>query len=394
MKLLFSILSLFIGLFGFGQSKYEKDFNQFCELVQQHYAYLGQQKINLDKIKEIYATPVKSVSNNREFIKFLEEVVNEFHNGHISLNTNLPGSGRMVPSGQDLYIERINSRFYITDIRKGYGAELAGLKTGDEIIAFNGKPVEEQAKQFLPKYTNTYNNEMWLYALNKLLAGTHDMKRKITVVRKGQQTDHYPDSLKIISTKAVADHKILNPNTAYIKINNSLGDYELIPEFDKLVDQYLHYKNLVIDLTETPGGGNSTVARGMMGRFISKNSAYQKHEIDESRFDTKRMWIEHVSPRKKQFKGNVYILVGRWTGSMGEGIAIGFDGMRSAKIIGTKMAGLIGAIEGFKLAETGIGFQIPTERLYHINGTPRENYVPGVHTKDMNETYKKLGEIK
>jgi C-terminal processing protease CtpA/Prc len=144
----------------------------------------------------------------------------------------------------------------------------------------------------------------------------------------------------------------------------------------------------VIDLTQTPSGGNSTVARCIMGRFINKTLPYQQHEFDEKEFDTKRKWVEYVTPRKIQFKGNVFILVGHWTGSMGEGITIGFDGMKRAKIIGTEMAGLLGAINGFMMSETKIGFQIPTERLYHINGTPRENYKPSILTNNIDEKIK------
>jgi carboxyl-terminal processing protease len=147
-------------------------------------------------------------------------------------------------------------------------------------------------------------------------------------------------------------------------------------------------------LTETPNGGNTTVARSMMGRFINKRLPYQQHEFDEKAFQTKRWWVESVIPRKIQFKGNVYIMVGHWMGSMGEGIAIGFDGMKRAKIIGTEMAKLLGAVNEFALTETKIGFQIPTERLYHINGTPREKYKPTILTKHIDETLKRLYEIK
>jgi carboxyl-terminal processing protease len=79
---------------------------------------------------------------------------------------------------------------------------------------------------------------------------------------------------------------------------------------------------------------------------------------------------------------------------MGEGIAIGFDGLKRAKIIGTEMAKLLGAINGFTMSETNIGFQIPTERLYHINGTPREKYKPTTLTQNIDETLKKMYEIK
>jgi carboxyl-terminal processing protease len=70
-----------------------------------------------------------------------------------------------------------------------------------------------------------------------------------------------------------------------------------------------------------------------------------------------------VYPRKKTFQGKLIVLVGHWTGSMGEGMAIGFDSFKKPLVVGTKMAGLLGAIEGFNLKETNINFQIPTERL-------------------------------
>jgi len=168
----------------------------------------------------------------------------------------------------------------------------------------------------------------------------------------------------------------------------------LIEVFDQLVDQYTNYKNIIIDLTDTPGGGNTTVARGILGRFISEPLPYQKHEFDEKGFDTKRVWIEYVTPRKSQFKGNIYVLVGRWTGSMGEGIALGFDNIKNATVIGTEMAGLLGAIENFSLSETKIGYQIPTERLYHVNGTPREDFKPAILTKNIYETQAFIEKIK
>ena len=114
------------------------------------------------------------------------------------------------------------------------------------------------------------------------------------------------------------------------------------------------------------------------------------NEFDEVKYQTKRHWVEYVVPRGKTYKGKLYILVGHWTGSMGEGMAIGFDGMKRAKIMGTKMAGLIGAISGFQMTETKIGYQFPTERLYHVNGTPREDFVQEYILKIQKKHFVKL----
>jgi len=103
--------------------------------------------------------------------------------------------------------------------------------------------------------------------------------------------------------------------------------------------------------------------------------------------------VEYVIPRKTTYNGKVIIMVGHWTGSMGEGIAIGFVGMNRATIVGTEMAGLIGAINKFTLTETKISFQIPTERLYHINGTAREDYKPEILTENSEQTWEQVKKI-
>lgn len=375
----------------FAQTKYQKDFVEFWTDINNHYAYLQQQKIDWNKVREIYEPQAAIISDDDEFIQLLETILNELHNGHSSLNTNLETSNRLIPSGSDMRVEKSGNKFYIKDLRKGFGADLSGLKIGMEIKLFNRNPIEDQVKKFLPKFTDNHNQKMYQYALDMLFAGTHDTKREIIVIENGKEKSYFPVTYG--NRDELLYSKILNKNTAYIKINNSLGNNNLIAEFDKTLDSLFQFKNLVIDLTETPGGGNTTVARAIMGRFITKLLPYQIHEFDEEKYQTKRHWVEYVAPRKEIYKGNVYILVGRWTGSMGEGMAIGFDGMKRAKIIGTEMAGLLGAISNFQLTETEIGFQFPTERLYHVNGTPRENFLPEILTQNSEETIQKTKEI-
>lgn len=388
-------VALFSGNMVSAQTKYEKDFNEFWNDINNNYAYLDQQGINWLKVKEIYAPEFTAVRSNQEFVKLLENVLNELYNGHSSLNTNLDSSNRLVPSGQDLYVEKIQDKYIITDVRKGFGADVSGLKIGMQITQFNGKNIDEQLNKFLPKFTTQPTAKMYQYALDMLFAGTHNTKRAITVSDGGTLKTFHPESFNSGGNNApLLLSKIVNKNTVYIRINNSLGNNDLIAEFDKTLDGMLGYKTLILDLTETPGGGNTTVARAIMGRFTDKLLPYQIHEFDEKKYQTKRHWVEYVTPRGNTYKGNLYILAGHWTGSMGEGMTIGLDGMKRAKIIGTKMAGLLGAISNFQMSETKIGFQFPTERLYHINGTPRESFLPGILTKNIEETIKKMRDIK
>lgn len=391
-KLTVTLLILINGYSAFAQTKYQKDFNEFWSDINDNYAYLNQQSIDWKKVKKIYEPQAEKISTDGEFIQLLENMLNELYNGHSSLSINLKTSNRLIPSGSDLYIEKSGTRYIIKDLRKGFGADLAGLKIGMEVTLFNGKTIDEQLKKFLPKFTDQYNQKMLQYAIDMLFAGKHDTEREIVAQENGKPATFRP--VNYGNRNELFYSKVLNKTTAYIKINNSLGNNNLIAAFDQALDSLFQYKNLVIDLTETPSGGNSTVARAIMGRFTDRPLPFQVHEFDEREYQTKRHWQEYVTPRKKTYTGKVYVLVGHWTGSMGEGMAIGFDAMQRAKIIGTQMAGLLGAISNFRMSETKIGFQFPTERLYHIKGTPREDFLPKILTHNIEETMDKAREIK
>jgi carboxyl-terminal processing protease len=63
---------------------------------------------------------------------------------------------------------------------------------------------------------------------------------------------------------------------------------------------------------------------------------------------------------------------------MGEGMAMGLDGAGRAVVVGSPMAGLRGAVWTRVVPSTGIPFTFPAERLFHVDGTPRESWLPPV----------------
>jgi carboxyl-terminal processing protease len=131
----------------------------------------------------------------------------------------------------------------------------------------------------------------------------------------------------------------------YLRINNSLGQQEIVRAFDKVLAEFNDVQALVIDLRDTPSGGNSAVARGIMGRLVDSMLPYQRHELVAEFRSTgiRRVWDEYVAPRGSPFLKPIVVLVGRWTGSMGEGLAIGLNATRGALVLGQPMAHLLGA---------------------------------------------------
>ena len=375
-----------------GQSKYQTDFLFYWETINKNFAYFDRQKTDWDKVREIYESAADTITTEKSLISLLENMNNELYNGHIFLNVNTKESNRLIPGGSDMKISRAEHKYIITEIREGYNADLCGLKTGMVIIRYDDIPVDSALKKFLPKSVKDYNDEMYEYSVNMLLAGTHNTKRKITVLDGGMEKTFYPDSISNRTDESyngLLQFKIISSNIGYIKINNSLGNSGLIGVFDSAIDSLMKTDGLILDLRETPGGGNTTVARAIMGRFIDKELPYQKHIYVEEEKETwiRRSTLELVSPRPEIYTKPLVVLVGNWTASMGEGMAIGFDGLKRVDVAGTKMACLLGEIYTFETPELKIPFSFPCVKLQHINGQPREDYVPGNLVKESQDTF-------
>ena len=378
------------------KQKYAQDFDYFWNTVKVNYCYWDKKQTDWNKVKSTYLLQADNAENRNELITVFENVIEELYDNHFSLNTNRQSSTRLVPSGLDIWAEWINGKPVVTEVRKGFSAEQAGVKNGMEIIAIDGIPIEQAVNNRIGKCISNIDTEIKNYALKQLLAGTYLTQRVIIVKQNGKTatlnldktygnlTDNYKyDSL--------LDFKIIDKNIGYIKFNNSLGQNDVIQLFDSALYQLKNTKALILDLRETPGGGNSLVARGILSRFISNEKPYQKHVLpnEEKNYKIKRSWYEIVTPRGGfTYNKQVIVLVNHWTGSMGEGIAIGFDALGKAKIVGTKMAALNGAINGFLTPNTKIPFSFPTEQLYHVNGTPRESFIPAIFMDLTNSKYK------
>jgi carboxyl-terminal processing protease len=364
------------------QQQYREDFETFWTTIKQNYAYLDKKKTDWEKVRTYYLPAADTISSRNSFVLLLEKVFYELYDHHASLNTNTMESQRLVPSGTDVWAEYRNGKPLVIEVRPGFGAAQSGLKPGMELVRFNDLPVETAIQPFMPKCLKNPDPEAKNYALRVMLAGNHINPRKMTVRDGKQLVDIFPDAagslLEHHDYTGLIESKLLNGGIGYIRINNCLGDNELIPLFDSVVTQYAGTKALILDMRETPGGGNTTVARAMLGRFITKEGFYQKHVLvsEETETGVKRSWVEIVSPRPSPYGKTLVVLANHWTGSVGEGIVIGFDALKRAVVAGTPMAGLNGANYSFTLPHSHIGFSFPSEKIFHVNGTPREVFQP------------------
>lgn len=365
-------------------AQYQQDFDYFWTTIHENYCYFDKKQTDWNRVRQLYGAQVAGVSTRAQFVRLLENALNELYDNHASLSTNLPDSRRLVPTGTDVWARFEEGKPVVVAVRPGYGAERVGLRPGMEVVAINEVPVAQAMLPLLGRSLKTVDEAARNLALNLALAGDHRTPRQLTVRTQGRLQVLRPDTPTAQLEERRAARPLLESRqlgtVGYLRINNSLGNNGLIAAFDSTLDALAGTTGLILDLRDTPSGGNTTVARAIMGRFITQEQPYQRHEFpaEERQYGIRRSTLEIVSPRPRPYTRPLVVLVGSWTSSMGEGITIGFDALGRATSMGTEMARLNGAITSFRLPNSTFGFNIPTERLYHVNGQPREEFMPTI----------------
>lgn len=354
-----------------------EDFAAFCKFVADEYAYFDLKKVDWERGCAFYASQAPDATTKPAYIGLLERALGELHDAHAHLGTNTRSSSRLVPSQTDLRARWVGARAVVSDVRRGSAAEKAGMRAGFEVVSIDGEPIGAIVARLEPKFLSGPDPAARDWALQVALADRwdHETTRLLVNAPGGPRPIEfaplYPRSESLLSQRLVG-------SVGRIVIHNSLGEPALVPAFDQALLALRDARALVIDLRDTPSGGIASVARGLLGRLVSRTLPYQRHESvsEYRRTGTRRIWVEEVSPREPAFTAPVVVLVGPWTGSMGEGLAIGLDAARGAPVLGRPMAGLLGALGETELPHSKIAVRVPAEKLFHVDGTPREAYVP------------------
>jgi len=320
-----------------------------------------------------------AVHDHDTLLHYAEDRIASLADHHAITGSSFPDSWAVVPTYADLWVERRGAEYVIDAVRPGFPAAKGGIAAGARLVAVDGVPTEQAVAGFWRTLGLPVTAERADYASRVLAAGRRDRPRNLTIAEGTRVRRVVLPSLYTVHSDEPPLSVIRDGRgRTVIKINNSLGDESTVATFDAAMAQLPRRGSLVIDLTDTPSGGNSSVARAMLSWFVRGPRNYQMHELSAEERETgiARRWIEQVLPRRGKFHGTLpTVRVGRWTGSMGEGIAIGFAAL-GARVEGTRMAQLKGAVYDFSLPSSAMVVKLPAERLYTVEGRPREDFRP------------------
>jgi len=358
---------------------YAADAKALDRIIIENYAYEDHLPGGVLPDSPVLAGERASVHDYDSLLHYAEDRVASLADHHAITGSSFKDSWAIIPTYADLWIERRGRDYVIDSVREGSPAAEAGILADDRLVAVGGVPIDLAIASFWQALGLPVTRERGDYAARVLAAGRRDRPRDLTISRHGTDRRFTLQSLY----EQHSDQPLLtlsrnNRGRPIIRFNNSLGDQELIAAFDAVMAELPAKAPFLLDLRDTPSGGNTSVARAIMGWFVDRPRSYQLHRLPSEERETgiARQWVEQVLPRPgKRQAALPVVIVSRWTGSMGEGLAIGFAAL-GARVEGTRMAQLKGAVYDFSLPSSGLVVKLPAERLYTVGGLPRERFVP------------------
>lgn len=373
-----SLLSVPVAALAQSAEQYRDDALSIDRLIDENYAYLDRFADSKAPAGAKMQAEAEAVTDARSLLRYAERRLFTLADHHAITGRSFSSSHALVPSYSDLWIERVGGAYRVTAVRDDSPAEAAGIKVGDTMVQIDSQPMAQAVGDFWSDLGVTVPPEGESFAARVLAAGRRDRPRVLTVQsgNDAPRTLSLPNLYTVERIERGPVSTTHNTDGLTIRIHDSLGDDATIAAFDQAMQQAREGETVTIDLRDTPGGGNTVIARAIMGWFVSEPRPYQvhRHMAEERRTSIPRQWIEQVLPREgRHHTGPVKVRVGRWTGSMGEGLAIGLDAL-GAEVRGCPMAGLLGAIYDYRLEHSGLVIKLPAERLSSVSGVPREQF--------------------
>ncbi|MEL7101727.1 MAG: S41 family peptidase [Pseudomonadota bacterium] len=352
--------------------KLVKAVSQLCALVEMRYAYFDKVSDYWNESCDRAELEARSDGSSPQTLDVLERLIDDLYDPHVNLNTNDVTSPRLIPSGADLAFRKVDGAYRVAAIRPLTSAAEANIEVGDQLVSFNQSTPEQMILERVHSGRKYISEERKSWAINAVIGGRYNEPRQLVLLRGGREFVHDLGDPQPSAPDRLLSFRKLNNNLGYIRFNNSLGADQTVDEFNKAIAALSETDGLILDLRDTPGGGNTGVAEPILGHFIDFEAPYQvtapKGAPAYERVINPTTSTAYTQP--------VLVLVGRWTGSMGEGMAIGLDGMGRATVLGSQMARLAGGTEGVELVDSGITVFLPTYDLRHLDGTPRHKWIP------------------
>ena len=319
----------------------------------------------------------------REVRETIEELLASLKQSHFGL---IPGSAyeereareRRGGSGfSGLTVRFVESDLLVTDVRPGSPAFEAGVRPGWKLLATepaDKQRILEQAQEILATSTLRFETAAALVAQQYIgapegrsiklqmedLTGTHqeiqfEMGPAVGRPSKFGNLPEVPVEFR---------SRLLDENVGYISFNAFLDAPRVMKEFTKSIDDYRSADGLVIDLRGNMGG-LMMLTMGMCGWFVEE-------PVDLGKMSMRGTVLNlRLNPRSPRFDRPVAVLIDEASISAAEVMAGGMQDAGTAKLFGSRTAGLVLPSNVVRLSN-GDGLQYAMSDYQSLSGRTLE----------------------
>lgn len=354
------------------------DFDELWSTLDQRYCFFAEKRTDWNRVRDLYRPLALAAPSSEAFADIVGRVLSELYDPHTSLSN--PPAGSQRGPNSDLIVDWRNGQARITAIADDSVALEAGLSLDDAILAVDGRPIEALMRELTPKCLTRPDPAADAYALNRAVAGVRGQPRPYLIARNGGEAREMLLPIRQTAPRPDLEWRRLDDGTGYVVIR-SFADDSVAESFDRALADLRDAPGLIIDVRYN-GGGDTAVARPIMGRFISETKPYARMRRRDVA-GISEAWTEMVEPQGPfTYTGPVVVLTSHWSGSMAEGFPMGMRGLGRATVVGTPMMGLGAAVFPIRLDRTGFQAQYSAEPVYDVRDRPRWLMRPDVEVAD------------
>ena len=362
-----------LGLLPFPRGSRWDAYQRLWANLERFYAYWDQAPVTPADLKARYADPVRAADAAcrgrpgpcEPYRQALRAMLAELQDGHTRFEPNAPLVHPRVA------VRRIEGQAVIVWVAEDSDAAAQGLKPGMVIRAVDGAPVAEALERVPPEWTAfaaAHTREE--YAYRHLLAGPPGTQVTLTVA----DADGTPRTVTLTrepwtgpSDWQPVEGRRLDDGWGYIAVR-TLSTGQVVPAFDRLLDDLADAPGLILDLRNN-GGGNSLWGDRMVARLLTEPVTYGRecfrapHPLH---FWSTGCHDLRVEPRGPAYAGPVAVLINTGVHSSAEWMTAALCTTGRARCFGRPTAGNTGNPVLFFVPDGQVRFS--TGRFYLPDG--------------------------
>lgn len=387
--------------YDYSQLSWTDAVDSLSTIMAERYAFTEWKAIDWnEKILDLRPKIEEAEENNDSvaFFRALQQYLFSVPDGHISI-LNLPDYYKTSIAGGTFGFNMCpvdDGSVLVSVLVEGSDAWIAGMRTGDKILKWNGVNIDEIGElENLNTFSNYATIQSRLYS-RYLMLGRDSIGAMATITYSSSDNITHQvditavdDNMELLRTgffntvtfynsDSIVTYNILENNIGYFRIQSEMAPGETIddilayPDFIKMENaiKYFnenHVEKLIVDL-RLNNGGNDLQAAVSMGLFFETPSLY---EYITATCDNNYEVIHtlYTEPLSTLFTGEIAVLVDPNCISTGEGMAMMFNRLENAHIVshwGTN--GSFGMVDWEPVAmPLGIAVNLPQARSLNEN---------------------------